>query len=129
LRTSRERGTAIEVLDPSGKRALTLEEAAKAETLALGARGYYDIRRPSGRHELVAVNPDRRESDFELLPAETLALWQNTGQGATASPGQPGEAEKPPVSFWWYLMLATLVISLAETLVGNRHLNVDKEAA
>ncbi|MGH9661091.1 MAG: VWA domain-containing protein, partial [Bryobacteraceae bacterium] len=103
LRTSRERGTAIEVLDPSGKRALTLEEAAKAETLALGARGYYDIRRPSGRHELVAVNPDRRESDFELLPAETLALWQNTGQGATASPGLPGEAEKPPVSFWWYL--------------------------
>ena len=34
-----------------------------------------------------------------------------------------------PVDFWWYVMIAVLALAVAETLVGNRHLAVDKEAA
>ena len=116
------------MIDPSGKRALTLEQAARAQTRSLDSEGFYDVRRPSGRHELVAVNADRRESDMDVLSAETLALWQNTGQGTRAS-GAAGADEAKPVDFWWYVMIAVLALAVAETLVGNRHLAVDKEAA
>jgi hypothetical protein len=131
LRAANERGSAVEVLDPDGKRALTLEEAAKAQTISLSAKGFWDVRRPSGRHELVAVNPDRRESDLDVLPAETLTLWQNTGQGSPvpASAGGAAEPEKQPRPFWRYLMIAALALAVAETVVGNRHLAVEKGEA
>jgi hypothetical protein len=29
----------------------------------------------------------------------------------------------------WYVMLAVLALAVAESLLGNRHLSVDKEAA
>ncbi len=75
-----------EVLDPSGARALSLEEATQgAEYSRWTGEGFYDVRRPSGSHELVAVNADRHESDLDVIPQETLALWQNTGQGARAA--------------------------------------------
>ena len=129
LRAAREQGTTVEVLDPSGHRALSLEESARAQTIALSNEGFYDVRRPSGRHELVAVNADRRESDLDVLPAETLSLWQNTGQGAVSAPGG-GEANSDNKrSFWWYVLLAALALAVAETIVGNQHLSVDKEAA
>ncbi len=54
--------------------------------------GFYDIRRPNGRNELVAVNADRHESDLTPAPPETLTLWQNTASGP------PGVAEGPPRS-------------------------------
>jgi hypothetical protein len=107
---------------------LSLDEAARAQTIALTQEGFYDVRRPSGRHELVAVNADRLESDLDVLPAETLTLWQNTGQGSvSATPGgEPGSEKKR--SFWWYVLLAALALAVAETIVGNQHLSVDKEA-
>ena len=51
------------------------------------------MRRPNGHHELVAVNADRRESDFDVIPPETLALWQNTGQGVGRASARPPSAE------------------------------------
>ena len=129
LRSAREQGTTVEVLDPAGKRALSLEEAARAQTFMLTNEGFYDIRKPSGRHELVAVNADRRESDLDVLPAETLTLWENTGQGAVNAAGgtEPGTNNKR--SLWWYVLLAALALAMAETIVGNQHLSIDKEAA
>src|SRR5262245_707022 len=129
LRSTKAQGSNVEVLDPSGKRALSLDEAARAQTIALTQEGFYDVRRPSGRHELVAVNADRLESDLDVLPAETLTLWQNTGQGSAsaAGAGEAGPGKKN--SFWWYVLLAALALAVAETIVGNQHLSVDKEAA
>ena len=129
LRAAREQGTTVEVLDPAGKRALSLEESARAQTIALTSEGFYDVRRPSGRHELVAVNADRRESDLDVLPAETLALWQNTGQGAANAADAGGAGAETKRSFWWYVLLAALALAVAETIVGNQHLSIDKEAA
>ncbi|MGH9719696.1 MAG: BatA domain-containing protein [Bryobacteraceae bacterium] len=128
LRATRGQAAAVEVLDPTGKRALSLEEASRAQTLALTMDGFYDIRRPNGRHELVAVNPDRRESDLDLLPADTLGLWQNTGQGGVAVTGQSEDGKKAR-SLWWYVMFATLLLAAAEAVAGNWHLSIDKEAA
>jgi Aerotolerance regulator N-terminal/von Willebrand factor type A domain len=128
LRQAREKGAAVEVLDPKGGRALTLEEATRAQNMPLSMSGFYDVKRPNGRHELVAVNPDRHESDLDTIPAETLALWQNTAQGQR-DPASGGEAAAPkPVEFWWYFLMAVLALAIAESLLGNRHLTVDKEA-
>jgi len=129
LRSATAQGTALDLLDPAGKRALSLEEAAKAHTIALTSEGFYDVRRPNGRHELVAVNADRRESDLDVLSGETLKLWENTGQGTVggAAGAEPGSENKR--SFWWYVLLAALALAVAETVVGNQHLSVDKEAA
>jgi len=129
LRQAREKGAAVEVLDPKGGRALTLEEATRAQNMPLSISGFYDVKRPNGRHELVAVNPDRHESDLDLIPAETLALWQNTAQGQPEAGSRDGETQARPMEFWWYFLIAVLALAMAESLLGNRHLTVDKEAA
>jgi hypothetical protein len=126
LRDSKEKGVAVDVLDPKGERALSLEEATKAPNVQFTMTGFYDIRRPNGRNELVAVNSDRHESDLTPAPQETLSLWQNTAQG-TAVPGEATEGEQKPLSLWWYVMLAVLALAAAESFLGNRHLAVDKE--
>jgi hypothetical protein len=129
LRDTKEKGAAVDVLDPKGERALSLEEATRAQNIQFTMAGFYDIRRPNGRNELVAVNADRHESQLTPAPPETLTLWQNTAQGA-ASAGGEGESGQPkPLSLWWYVMLAVLALAVAESLLGNRHLAVDKEAA
>ena len=76
----------------------------------------------------MAVNTDRHESDLTPAPPETLSLWQNTANGAPEAGGTAAAQEKP-LSLWWYVMLAVLALVLAESLLGNRHLSVDKEAA
>jgi aerotolerance regulator-like protein/VWA domain-containing protein len=130
LRTGREpSGAAIEVLDPHGTRAMTLAESARAQNIQLTEQGFYEVRRPSHHDELIAVNPDRRESDFEVISPETLALWQNTGQGSRVASAASGEVERKPLDFWWYVMILVLALAVAESLVGNKHLTVDKEAA
>ncbi|MFB3828619.1 MAG: BatA domain-containing protein [Bryobacteraceae bacterium] len=108
----------VEVLDPSGNRVLSLAEASRAEGIHLVKSGFYDMKR-----ELAAVNPDRRESDLEPMPAETLALWRGTGG---AAPGRGGTAGPARVELWWYLALAAAAVALAESLVGNRHLAGEK---
>jgi len=129
LRAGREpSGAAIEVVDPSGKRAMTLAESTRAQNIQLNQEGFYEVRRPNRHNDLVAVNPDRRESDFAVIAPETLALWQNTGQGARAQSTGGGEVERKPLDFWWYVMILVLGLAVAESLVGNRHLAVDKEA-
>jgi hypothetical protein len=128
LRDSKERGAAVDVVDPKGQRALSLDEAAKAQNIQFTMAGFYDIRRPNGRNELVAVNSDRRESDLTPATPDTLSLWQNTANGtAEADTGAAGDQK--PLSLWWYVMLAVLALTVAESLLGNRHLSVDSEAA
>ncbi|MFN3323225.1 MAG: BatA domain-containing protein [Bryobacteraceae bacterium] len=126
-----ERTAAIEVLGPDGKRALSLQEAATAQTLALSRAGFYEVQRGSGRNEMVAVNADRRESDLTPIPKESLDLWQGPASAAAASAGgMSGEiAERKPASLWWYVMLALLALAVAESLLGNRYLSVQKETA
>jgi len=128
LRNSKEKGAAVDVVDPKGERALNLEEATKAQNIQFTIAGFYDIRRPNGRNELVAVNSDRHESDLTPVNEQDLILWQNTAQGAAAG-GETASAEQKPLSLWWYVMLGVLALSVAESLLGNQHLSVDKEAA
>jgi hypothetical protein len=129
LRDTKEKGAAVDVVDPKGERALSLQEATKAENIQFTQSGFYDIRRPNGRNELVAVNADRRESDLTPAAPEDLTLWQNTASGTSTGGADSVQGGQKPLSLWWYVMLAVLVLTVAESLLGNRYLGVDKEAA
>ncbi len=83
----REKGVPVEIVGPGNKRLLSLAESTKATTFQFPSQGFFDIRRANGREELAAVNPDRRESDFAIVPAETLELWKNTGIASKQGPG------------------------------------------
>jgi N-terminal double-transmembrane domain len=126
LRSAKDSGATVEVLDPDGKRALTLQEAASAQTFRVSREGYYEIRRGSGRHEIAAVHADRRESDLATIPKETLALWQGAGQVQGKGAGVPDSGPKP-YSLWWYFVLALLLVVMAESWIGSRYLAVENE--
>ncbi len=129
LRDVRQKGSAVDVVDPKGARVFDLREATTAQNVQFTMAGFYDIRRPNGRNELVAVNSDRRESDLTPAPPDTVKLWQNTAsETANGETAQVSERQKP-ISLWWYVMLAALALAVAESLLGNTHLSVDKEAA
>jgi len=95
-----------------------LEDAARNLTVdADDAReGFREVRR-LGRQELVALNADRRESDFALIPDETLALWRHTGQESAATGGSA--PDQKPFGLWWYVLMAALVLALVESLVAG----------
>ena len=140
LRSADSESAAAEVVDPDGKRALTLEEATKARTFALDREGYYEVKTANGRHNLMAVHTDRRESDFTPIPKETLDLWGATGgspTGDAAAAATQSDDLRKPWSLAPYLLILLVVVALAESIVANRYLRpsaqvespVKKEAA
>jgi hypothetical protein len=130
LRQGKGQSGAAEVQGPQGERVLSLSEASKAQGVTLSSEGFYDVRRPNGQHELAAVNPDRKESNLDPIAPETIQLWQNTGgsSGTSASGDAPKQVPQT-VDLWWYVMILALILAIAESLIGNRHLAVEKEAA
>jgi hypothetical protein len=130
LRTAREKNVPVEIIGPSGARALTLAESSKASTFQFPAQGFYDIRRANGREELAAVNPDRRESDFALAPAETVQLWKNTGVAPGEGPnGTASGEDQQKTELWWWVLAMLAILAVAESVLGNRHLTPHKETA
>ncbi len=124
LRTAKEKNVPVEIIGPGGQRALTLAESAKANTFQFPAEGFYDIRRSNGREELDAVNPDRRESDFTLVPAETVQLWKNTGNAPETGPnGAVSSDDQQKTELWWWVLAMLAILAVAESVLGNRHLS------
>ncbi|MBI4909450.1 MAG: BatA domain-containing protein [Acidobacteria bacterium] len=121
LRAEKGAGT-VEVLDPKGKRALDLKQSTTARSFLLQETGFYDIGRANGRHELVAVNADRKESDLELAPQDTVTMWQGTGK-ATPTAGSTEERDQQTANLWWYAMLGATLAALAESWLANRYLD------
>jgi hypothetical protein len=72
------------------------------------------------------VHADRRESDLDVIPAETLALWKGTGAGSRGGPTTGDEGSKP-YSLWWWFALALLIVTVAESLFASRYLAVPEE--
>jgi hypothetical protein len=125
LRSDQKRASSVEVIGPKGERALSLKEAAAANTLRLTEAGFYDVRRENDRQELVAVNVDRRESALEPVSRENLQLWEQSGKGAANAQGGGVETVTPePQSFWWWVALLAFVALLAESYLSARYLQV-----
>jgi hypothetical protein len=129
LRTVKEQSVGVEVVDPDGKRPLSLKEAAAAQSFQLIRAGFYQLRLANGREDLVGVNADRRESDLDVIPKDTLALWTgNTGSTAQeASSGSVAQDQKKPYSLWWYAVLLLLVAAIAESLLSSQYLTMSRE--
>jgi hypothetical protein len=124
LRTAKEQAVGVEIIDPSGGRPLSLPEAVSLQSYSLTQAGFYEVRLANGRRDLVAVNPDRRESDLAPIPDDVLALWRGSNP---ATPGVTAAAVSSPPdrmqrSLWWYAMLCLLVAALAESAIGGRYL-------
>jgi hypothetical protein len=130
LRNAKEQGQGVEVTDPEGKRPLTLGEAARAQSFQLTEAGYYQLRLANGRQDEVAVNPDPKESNLDVIPADVLALWQSKGsessQAASTTPG-PAAPNKTPQTIWWYVMLLVLASAVAESVLASRYLGTQRE--
>lgn len=131
LRTVKEKNVPVEITGPDNKRLLSLSESAKAETFQFPSEGFFDIRRAGGREELAAVNADRRESDFTLVPAETLNLWKNTGvappAGSSSSSGT--NTRENSAELWWWVLALLAMLAVAESVLGNRYMATNKETA
>src|SRR6267154_372419 len=124
LRSSKEQSVGVEVVDPDGHRPLSLKEATSAQTYQLTRAGFYELKLANGRHDVIGVNPDRRESNLEVLPDETLSLWRgNSGNGVQQAAAQGSAQEQTqPYSLWWYIMLLVLAAVFAESLLADQYL-------
>jgi Aerotolerance regulator N-terminal/von Willebrand factor type A domain len=118
----------VEILDPDGRRALSLTEAAAAQSFQLTRAGFYHIRFANGRDAVIAVNPDRRESNLEPIPEDLLQLWGKKPGATSVSAGYVAERNTAH-SIWWYVMLLVLVAAVAESIVASRYLGTEREEA
>jgi Aerotolerance regulator N-terminal/von Willebrand factor type A domain len=122
----------VDIIGPDGKRPLSLNEAAAAESFQLAHEGFYQIHFANGRDALIAVNPDRRESDMETIPDDVLKLWSGSAGTVPAEAGgsaavEPADASNKVSSLWWWVMLVLFVAALAESALASGYLGTQRE--
>jgi hypothetical protein len=130
------RGSA-DVLAPDGTHPLDLREAASVRNWPVPAAGFYALTLADSRHDLVAANVSRLESDLAPASADKLKLWQGISGGSPAmSAATPaGSGVSPPVqadsihNLWWYAMCLLLVAVVGESLLASRYLNTLRESS
>jgi hypothetical protein len=121
--------TSIEIIDPDGRRLFSLTEARTAESFRLERAGFYQIRFANGRDAVIAVNPDRRESDLEPLAEDVQQLWSGSSHsaGSQMAPTAPVEATYRVISLWWYVMLLVLLVAAAEVVLSSGYMGTPRE--
>ena len=131
LRTAApQTGTAgVEIIGPDGRRALSLTEAAAAQSFQLTRAGFYRIRFANGRDALIGVNPDRRESDLQPIPNDLLQLWGGHSSSPAPASSEYVQEKNTARSIWWYVMLLVLVAAVAESIIASRYLGTQREEA
>ncbi len=119
----------VEVIDPDGRRPLSLSEARTAQTLQLQRAGFYQIRFANGRDAVIGVNPDRRESDLRPMAEDLQQLWNSSSSGgATQTPAStPVKGKYRTVSLWWYAMLLALALVVAESTLASDYMGTQRE--
>ena len=129
LRTAKEQSVGVELIDPDGRRPLTLKEAANAQSYQLARAGFYELRLANGRQDLVGVNPDPAESDLDVIPDDVLALWRGTPnqkpQQAAAAEAETQQSK--PYGLWWYVVALALLMGLAESALSSQYLGLRRE--
>ena len=128
LRRTKERSVGVEVIDPEGRRPLSLLDAANAQSFKVTHTGFYQLRLANGRQQLIGVNPDRAESDLSELSGETQALWAGSrnGQPPPRAAQRVGEKNQP-YGLWWYVILLVLAAAIAESWVASQYLGIRRE--
>ena len=129
LRSSKEQSVGVEVIDPEGHRPFSLKEATSAQTFQLARAGFYELQLANGRHDVVGVNPDRRESNLEIIPDDVLALWRGNSGTGTQQAGAASVAQEQvqPYRLWWYIMFFAFAAAVAESLLADRYLGTQEQ--
>ena len=130
------RGSA-DVLAPDGSHPLDLRQAQQVRTWPLPAAGFYTLTLADSRHDVVAANISRLESDLTPASDDKLKLWQAASQApqdatAHASSAPPPAAVAPEESIhnlWWYAMCLLLVAVVTESVVSSRYLNTLRDSS
>jgi hypothetical protein len=119
----------VEVIDPDGRRPLSLNEARTAQSIRLRRAGFYQIRFANGQDAVIGANPDRRESDLQPIADDVLALWSgSSGGGSSETATVPAFQEKYRlVSLWWYVMLLALAAAVAESALASGYMGTQRE--
>lgn len=131
LQLSQTGGASGQVVDPDGENLLSLQDTTVAQDVQLKKRGYYQVFTPGGE-VLVAVNPDIRESDPAPMPPAALQNWQNVVAGTapvetnavTDAAVSVDEDNLEEVEIWRFFLVLLGLMVLAESLLGNRYLNI-----
>jgi hypothetical protein len=126
LRAGSEETVELIMESPSGEREVR-RVGSSASYVTLDEQGFYEVRNLAGRDEVVsavAVNVDAAESDLTRLDAEELAgavTFRASGQGTMNLAATLTTVEKERrQGLWWYLLVAVLLILVAETAIANR---------
>jgi hypothetical protein len=119
----------VEVIDPDGRRPLSLSEARTAQSLRRERAGFYQIRFANGRDAVIGVNPDRHESDLEPMAEDVQQLWSgSSGGGAAQTEGVAQVHLKyQPVSLWWWVMLLALALVAAESALASGYMGTQRK--
>src|SRR4029079_12271169 len=116
-------GSGAMVLTPAGKR---IEQSGAPTPLQLEEPGFYEVHgRGSQGTVRLASNLDTAESDLSSLDTQemTAALAGRAGANASANADTPvltPEDQERRQNFWWYLLLAGIVLLGVETAISNR---------
>jgi hypothetical protein len=116
-------GAGAMVLTPSGKR---VEQSGAPTPVQLEEQGFYEIHgRGSQGAVTIASNLDTAESDLSSLDTQelTAALAGRAGTNAALASDAPvmtPEDQERRQNFWWYLLLAGIVLLGLETAISNR---------
>jgi len=112
-----------QVVDPEGKSVLTLADTTRAQQVALDIPGFYEVYTPETDY-IVAVNPDRRESDLSRADTAVLARWRESMDGGTTPTGAAPAAITPSrVELWHSLLLVLALVVIGEAVLGNYYLS------
>ncbi|HET9468444.1 MAG TPA: BatA and WFA domain-containing protein [Vicinamibacterales bacterium] len=117
-------GTGAMVLTPSGQR---IEQSGTPTPVQLEQAGFYEVHGRSNQAGTVslAANLDTQESDLTVLDMQelTAALAGRPGSvnpaAADAATLTPEDQERRQ-NFWWYLLMAGIVLLGLETAISNR---------
>ena len=123
-------GSSGQVYDPAGERLLSLSDTTENRSVQLRESGFYQVFTPEGER-LIAVNPDVRESDITAMEVQTLQSWQSSvaaaGRSNTSRAVDSGATDNrfAEIEIWRVILILLVMIVLAESLLGNRHLRVN----
>jgi hypothetical protein len=117
-------GTGAMILTPSGQR---IEQAGTPTPVQLEQSGFYEVHGRSNQPGTVslAANLDTQESDLSVVDIQemTAALAGRPGSvnpaAADAATLTPEDQERRQ-NFWWYLLMAGIVLLGLETAISNR---------
>ncbi len=123
-------GAGGQIFSPSGERVLAMGDLVNANRFVPERAGFYEVRGDANRR-WVAVNIDRRETDFTRMNAATVERWQSlvsTSQ-QTSAERAAGPDTEPARSIGWNLLVAAAALLLTELLLANYRLTIRRDGA